>query len=447
MSGRRLRQADRRGASELERDVHPAYRARHRGDVARRGRWLARRTGKRAGRARLSKSSRTSCRPLAEIEIAARFARLPRRTAAGGYLSFFGAGAYRHYVPPVIGALAMRGEFLTSYTPYQAEVSQGYLQAIYEWQTYVALLTGMDVANASVYDGATALAEGAIMAINANGRKKPCSFRAPCTRTIAPCCSTYAPASRSRVDELPYASGGATDLDGAASAVWPAATTRRSSCSRRISSATIDTLDAASTRAVAEARDVADRASSRKRWRWRRWRRRRRGAPRSSAGEAQSVRQRRSRTAARTRLHRVDAGAHAPYSRAAGRPNRRRCRPHGVRADAAGARAAHPSRTRDLEHLHESGALRVDRHDVSGVAGQDRPARRGVAQSGALARTGDGGLQRTGRRSAVLRAVLQRVRRRRARAGGRAYSRNCRTARFSAVSISAVSIRSCLPAS
>jgi glycine dehydrogenase subunit 1 len=146
-----------------------------------------------------------------EMEIAARFDAFAARNAAGAYTSFLGAGAYRHYVPPVVGAIAMRGEFLTSYTPYQAEVSQGYLQAIYEWQTYIALLTGMDVANASVYDGATALAEGAIMAINATGRKAILVSRAvhPQYRAVL---RTYARGLDVAVDELPVAGDGTTDV-------------------------------------------------------------------------------------------------------------------------------------------------------------------------------------------------------------------------------------------
>jgi glycine dehydrogenase subunit 1 len=148
---------------------------------------------------------------LSEIEIAERFGRFAERTTAGGYTSFLGAGAYRHYIPPVVGAIAMRGEFLTSYTPYQAEVSQGYLQAIYEWQTYIALLTGLDVANASVYDGATALAEGAIMAVNATGRKAVLVSQAvhPNYRAVL---RTYAEGLELTVDELPYGADGRTDL-------------------------------------------------------------------------------------------------------------------------------------------------------------------------------------------------------------------------------------------
>jgi glycine dehydrogenase subunit 1 len=148
---------------------------------------------------------------LSEVEIAERFARFAERTTAGEYLSFLGAGAYRHYVPPVIGALAMRGEFLTSYTPYQAEVSQGYLQAIYEWQTYIALLTGLDVANASVYDGATALAEGVVMAINATGRRAVLVSKAvhPNYRAVL---QTYARGLEITIDELPYSASGTTSF-------------------------------------------------------------------------------------------------------------------------------------------------------------------------------------------------------------------------------------------
>ncbi len=89
-----------------------------------------------------------------------------------GYVSFLGAGAYRHYRPVIIDSLVQRGEFLTSYTPYQAEITQGTLQAIFEFQTMIAELTGMDVANASMYDGSTGAAEAVMMAVRVTGRHK-----------------------------------------------------------------------------------------------------------------------------------------------------------------------------------------------------------------------------------------------------------------------------------
>jgi glycine dehydrogenase subunit 1 len=147
---------------------------------------------------------------LPEYRIGRRFDRLAKKNAGAAYRSFLGGGAYRHYAPPAIATLAMRGEFLTAYTPYQAEVSQGYLQAIYEWQTYICLLTGMDLANASVYDGATALAEAAIMALGATGRHKILISRAvaPNYRAVL---KTYCDGLDVAIDEVPYAGDGVTD--------------------------------------------------------------------------------------------------------------------------------------------------------------------------------------------------------------------------------------------
>ncbi len=102
--------------------------------------------------------------PLDEIGLKKEFEEMSRQNRASEYINFMGAGAYDHHVPAVVKELVGRSEFYTSYTPYQAERSQGMLAAIFEYQTMTANLTGMDVANASVYDGASALAEAVLMA-------------------------------------------------------------------------------------------------------------------------------------------------------------------------------------------------------------------------------------------------------------------------------------------
>jgi glycine dehydrogenase subunit 1 len=108
-----------------------------------------------------------------ELEVERELGRLAARNTPAGSVPFFvGAGAYRHHVPASVDHLIQRSEFLTSYTPYQPEITQGTLQYLFEFQTQVALLTGMDVANASMYDGSTATAEAVLMAHRLTRRKK-----------------------------------------------------------------------------------------------------------------------------------------------------------------------------------------------------------------------------------------------------------------------------------
>ena len=108
--------------------------------------------------------------PLSEMELIDYMTGLSKKNKVLKY--FVGGGSYNHYSPAVINHLISRGEFLTAYTPYQPEISQGLLQAIYEFQSYICLLTGMDIANASLYDGASALAEAALLSASHTNRNR-----------------------------------------------------------------------------------------------------------------------------------------------------------------------------------------------------------------------------------------------------------------------------------
>src|SRR5881394_3437308 len=132
---------------------------------------------------------------------------------ANGYASFLGAGVYNHYRPVLVDTVVSRGEFLTSYTPYQAEIAQGTLTTIFEFQTMICQLTGMDVANASMYDGSTATPEAAMMAVRATGKGRVLIARNvhPEYREVL---ATYAKHQGICVSEFEYdAQSGQVDLE------------------------------------------------------------------------------------------------------------------------------------------------------------------------------------------------------------------------------------------
>jgi glycine dehydrogenase subunit 1 len=150
--------------------------------------------------------------PLSEFEVSKRLGELASQNEhAGRFACFLGGGAYDHFIPAAVGHVLLRPEFYTSYTPYQPEVSQGTLQAIYEYQTMIAELTGMDAANASLYDGASALAEAALLMNSHTGRETLLVSKTvhPFYRKVV---STYCHRAGISLQEIP-ASDGVTDLD------------------------------------------------------------------------------------------------------------------------------------------------------------------------------------------------------------------------------------------
>ena len=147
---------------------------------------------------------------LDELSLARRLETLAARNQPG-LTSFLGAGAYRHHIPATVDAILSRGEFYTAYTPYQPEISQGTLQTIYEYQSLIAQLTGLDVVSASHYDGGAATAEAALMTVRQTKRERVLVSRAV-HRHFVDTTRTYFEGGRLALDELPTRPDGTTDL-------------------------------------------------------------------------------------------------------------------------------------------------------------------------------------------------------------------------------------------
>ena len=349
-----------------------------------------------------------------------------RAARDGRQLNFIGAGAYEHHIPAAVWAIVTRGEFYSAYTPYQAEASQGTLQLLYEYQSMMASLTGMEVSNASLYDGATALAEACLMAVRAHrqvevardpgaGRVEPRSIGRPCRRSPATrtsrssCCRTTRAAARRRspaststaaqditalVIQQPNFFGTLEDVD--ALTDW----------AHEAGMLVIAVVNPVS---LALLKPPGEWGTQRRGHRLRR-----RPAARRAAVLRRPV----------LRLHDDAHGARAPDAGPHRRPHggpRRQARLH---ADAAGPRAAHPPQQGDLEHLHQPGPAGDGGDDLHVAARAARAWRRwrrpAMERSAAAGRCADA-----------------RERRARSRSTGRASTRRCccSTARCAACSM------------
>ena len=338
------------------------------GDAGRDRRGLDRRSLRGcAARRRGSTASLDLPRAQGELEVERALARLAAKNCRAGSVPFFiGGGVYRHHVPAAVDHLIQRGEFLTSYTPYQPEMAQGTLQMLFEFQTQVALLTGMEVANASMYDGATACAEAVMMAnrvtapeegdpVGRSASALPRGRRGPMRASSASRRSSRSPIPRRARISPPL-------IDGDTSCV------------------VVQNPDffGAGARLLGARRGLprGGRAAGRRRHRDRLARRR------QVAGRDGRRHRRRRGPVARQRAQFRRAACRASSPRAssivrqmpgpARRRDRRRRRPARLGADPLDPRAAHPPREGDEQHLHQFRAVRARLHDPSGAARRGR---------------------------------------------------------------------------
>ena len=308
---------------------------------------------------------------LTEMEVGRLMGDLAARD--GRPLNFIGAGAYEHHIPAAVWAIVTRGEFYSAYTPYQAEASQGTLQLLYEYQTMMASLTGLGISNASLYDGASGLAEACLMAVRANRKSKSQRILLPVAlnpnyRDVV---EAIAGNQNLAFELLPYdPKGGQTLL--AALEPYQGQDITAVVIQQPNFFGTLEDVDAVTNWAHANNAlmiGVVNPTSL---------------AVLKPPGEwgAQGCRHRlRRRPAARRaavvrwpvlRLHGHEAGARAPDAGTHHRPHGRPRRQAGLRADAAGPRAAHPAQQGHLEHLHQPGTAGDGGHDLPVAA---RPAR------------------------------------------------------------------------
>ena len=327
-----------------------------------------------------------------------------RNTGASGFASFLGAGYYRHYVPAAVRAVIARAEFATSYTPYQAEASQGTTQAIFEFQTLITQLTAMEVANASMYDGASAAAEAVLMARRLMPKRSVVALSRALWPDYRATIRTYLSALKGiEIVEVPFDDAtGATDaaaLDRIANdrllctvtgypnafgVIEPlgAITERTHRAGAVAISATAEGIALGLLRAPGELGvDIAVGEGQSF------------GLPLQYGGPGVGF------MAARTASSAQDAGT-------PGWTDSRSRRSPRVLPDAQYSRAAYPPRTRDLEHLHQSFAVRAGRDGLSLVDGAHGIARAGGEKRRAVA-SGGRHARGCGHRATLLGTVLQ----------------------------------------